>query len=164
MTENSQLNWNWVGRYIAVIVAALVLAAVIGEMPLFGKTFLVSGKLSAAHLVRFLGYGTALVVFWILGQRLTIFLQQGSRWSASKNLILPIVTLIVVSSLYTVMLLVLRPLMDGTLQKIYDWVFVLAILVCAIWFILALLGKADAMTDALTGTAQKKISQDQESA
>jgi eukaryotic-like serine/threonine-protein kinase len=163
MTKNSQLNWNWVGRYVAVIVAALVLAAVIGEMPLFGKTFLVSGKLSAAQVVRFLGYGTALIVFWILGQRLTIFLrqQQGSRWSASQNLILPIVTFIVVSALYSVILLVMRPLMDVTLQKIYDWMFILAIIACAIWLIMALLGQSDALTEALIGASRKRGSPDQ---
>ncbi len=83
MAEDSRLdmNWTWIGRYVAVMVLALVLGAAIGGMPLFAKTYLVSGKLSAAQLVRFLGYGAALVVFWILGQRLTLALrqQQGSR-------------------------------------------------------------------------------------
>lgn len=151
------MNWNWAGRYVAVIVVALVLAAVIGEMPLFGKTFLVSGKLNAAQVVRFLGYGTALIVFWIFGQRLTMVLrqQQGSRWAASYNLILPVVTLIVVSALYSVILLVMRPLMDVTLQRIYDWMFILAIIACAIWLIMALLGQSDALTEALIGTVRK---------
>jgi len=159
MAENARLsmNWNWVGRYVAVIVVALVLAAAIGEMSLFGKTFLVSGKLNAAQVVRFLGYGTALIVFWIFGQRLTMILrqQQGSRWAASYNLILPIVTLIVVSALYSVILLVMRPLMDVTLQRIYDWMFILAIIACAIWLIMALLGQSDALTEALIGASRK---------
>ncbi len=150
------MNWNWVGRYIAVIVLALVLGTAIGGMSLFAKTFLVSGKLSAAQVVRFLGYGTALVVFWILGQRLTMALrqQQGSRWTAVQSLILPIVTLIVVSALYSVILLVLDPLLGSTLQKIYDWMFILAIIACAIWLIMAVLGQADALTEALTGTVR----------
>ena len=159
MTESARLsmNWNWVGRYVAVIVVALVLAAAIGEMPLFGKTFLVSGKLNAAQVVRFLGYGTALIVFWIFGQRLTMVLrqQQGSRWAAAYNLILPIVTLIVVSALYSVILLVMKPLMDVTLQRIYDWTFILAIIACAIWLIMALLGQSDALTEALIGASRK---------
>src|SRR5512146_1133387 len=157
MTGNTQLgmNWNWVGRYVAVIVLALVLGAAIGGMPLFAKTFLVSGKLSAAQVVRFLGYGAALVVFWILGQRATMVLrQQGGRWTALQSLILPIVTLIVVSALYSVILLVLGPLLAGVLQKIYDWLFVLAIIGCAVWLIMAVLGQADALTDALTGSAR----------
>ncbi len=160
MAEDSRLemNWTWIGRYVAVIVLALVLGAAIGGMPLFAKTYLVSGKLSAAQLVRFLGYGAALVVFWILGQRLTMALrqQQGSRWTALHGLILPIVTLIVVSAMYSVILLVLGPLLAGALQKIYDWVFILAIIGCAIWLIMAVLGHADALTEALTGSAGKK--------
>jgi serine/threonine-protein kinase len=158
MTEDQQsgMNWNWVGRYVAVIVLALVLGAALGGMPLFAKTFLVSGKLSAAQVVRFLGYGTALVVFWILGQRLTMFLrQQGGRWTALQSLVLPIVTLIVVSALYSVILLVLGPLLGGALQKIYDWLFILAIIGCAIWLIMAVLGQADALTEALTGSSRK---------
>ncbi len=153
----SQLNMNWVGRYVAVIVLALVLGAAIGAMPLFAKTFLVSGKLNAAQVVRFLGYGTALVVFWLLGQRLTMILrqQQGGRWAALHSLILPVVTLIVVSALYSVILLVLGALLDGTLQKIYDWLFILAIIACAIWLIMAVLGQAEALTEALTGSADK---------
>ncbi len=158
MTGNlqSNMNWNWVGRYVAVIVLALVLGAAIGGMPLFAKTFLVSGKLNAAQVVRFLGYGTALVVFWILGQRLTMALrqQQGGRWAVMQSLILPIVTLIVVSALYSVILLVMGPLLGSTLQKIYDWLFILAIIACAIWLIMAVLGQADALTEALTGNAQ----------
>ena len=122
-----------------------------------------SGKLNAAQVVRFLGYGTALVVFWILGQRLTMALrqQQGSRWTALQSLILPIVTLIVVSALYSVILLVIGPLLGGALQKIYDWVFILAIIACAIWLIMAVLGQADALTEALTGScaqAERRLS------
>ncbi len=156
MSGNSQLNWNWAGRYVMVIVLALVLGAAIGAMPLFAKTFLVSGKLNAAQVVRFLGYGAALIVFWILGQRLTMALrqQQASRWNALQSLILPIVTLIVVSAMYSVILLVLGPLLGVTLQKIYDWMFILAIIACAIWLIMAVLGQADALTEALTGSAR----------
>jgi len=159
MTGNAQagMNWNWIGRYVAVIVLALVLGAALGGMPLFAKTFLVSGKLNAAQVVRFLGYGTALVVFWILGQRLTLFLrQQGGRWAAWHSLILPIVTLIVVSALYSVILLVLGPLLGGALQKIYDWLFILAIIGCATWLIMAVLGQADALTEALTGARKEE--------
>jgi hypothetical protein len=142
---------------VAVVVLALVLGAAIGAMPLFAKTFLVSGKLSAAQLVRFLSYGTALVVFWILGQRLTMALRQrqAGRWTSLQSLILPVVTLIVVSALYSVILLVLGPLLGSTLHKIYDWLFILAIIACAVWLIMAVLGQADAITEALTGSVRR---------
>jgi hypothetical protein len=74
MSNGNQVkqDWNWVGRYVAVIVVSLILAAAIGSMDLFAKTFVIPGKLSAAHLVRFLGYSTALAALWMLGQRATM--------------------------------------------------------------------------------------------
>ena len=93
MSNGIEMNkeWSWVGRFVAVIVVALILAAAIGSMDLFAKTFVISGKLSAAHLVRFLGYSTALGALWMLGQRATMVLQQqGGRWSFMQHLILPV--------------------------------------------------------------------------
>lgn len=154
MTNSAGLNtnWNWVGRYVAVIVVSLILGAALGGMPLFAKTYLISSKLSAGQVVRFLGYSTALVAFWVLGQQLTAVLRkQAGRWAVLHNLILPVVTLIVVSAMYSVLLLVLMPMLDATLYKIYNWTFILAIIACAIWLIMAVLGQSDALTEAFIG-------------
>lgn len=156
MTNETQINegWNWIGRYIAVIVIALILAAAIGSMELFIKTSVFGGKLNAAHLVRFLGYGAALAAFWMLGQRSTIALQQhGGRWSFMQHLILPVVSLIVVSIAYTVALLILSPMMNAALHNIYNWVFIIAILACAVWVVMAVLGQSASLTSALTSAA-----------
>jgi len=156
MTNDTQTNegWNWVGRYIAVIVIALILAAAIGSMELFIKTSVFGGKLNASHLVRFLGYGAALAAFWMLGQRSTIALQQhGGRWSFMQHLILPVVSLIVVSIAYTVALLILSPMMNAALHNIYNWVFIVAILSCAVWVVMAVLGQSASLTSALTSAA-----------
>lgn len=156
MTNETQTNegWNWIGRYIAVIVIALILAAAIGSMELFIKTSVFGGKLNAAHLVRFLGYGAALAAFWMLGQRSTIALQQhGGRWSFMQHLILPVVSLIVVSIAYTVALLILSPMMNAALHNIYNWVFIVAILSCAVWVVMAVLGQSASLTSALTSAA-----------
>ena len=156
MTNDTQTNegWNWVGRYIAVIVIALILAAAIGSMELFIKTSVFGGKLNASHLVRFLGYGAALAAFWMLGQRSTIALQQhGGRWSFMQHLILPVVSLIVVSIAYTVALLILSPMMNAALHNIYNWVFIIAILACAVWVVMAVLGQSASLTSALTSAA-----------
>ena len=151
-----QAGWNWVGRYVAVIVVALILGAAIGSMELFAKTSVAGGKLTAAHLVRFLGYGTALAALWMLGQRATIALQQrGGRWSFLQHLVLPIVTLIVVSSVYTVALLILKPLLDASLLNIYNWVFIAAILACAVWVVMAVLGQSAPLTEAFTSAAAR---------
>lgn len=146
---------SWIGRYVGVIVVALILGSAIGSMELFTKTFVVSGKLSAGHLVHFLGYSTALAALWMLGQRTTMALQQhGGRWSFVQHLILPAVTLIVVSSAYSVTLLIVKPLLDLSLTNIYNWVFIITILSCAVWVIMAVLGQSAPLTDAFTSAAE----------
>lgn len=158
MSTDTQIkaDWSWVGRYVAVIVVALILGSAIGSMELFAKTFVISGKLSAAQLVRFLGYGTALAALWMLGQRSTMALQQhGGRWSFVQHLILPVVTLIVLSSAYSVTLLIVKPLLDLSLTNIYNWVFIIAILSCAVWVIMAVLGQSAPLTEAFTSAAER---------
>jgi eukaryotic-like serine/threonine-protein kinase len=149
-------DWSWVGRFVAVIVVALLLAAAIGSMDLFMKTYVIEGKLSAAHLVKFLGYSTALAALWMLGQRATMALQKfGGSWSFMQNLILPVVTLIVVASTNSVALLILKPMMNASLNNIYNWVFIVAILACAAWVVMAVLGQSASLTEAFTSAAER---------
>lgn len=158
MSNSTQTNkdWNWVGRFVAVIVVALILANAIGSMDLFERTFVIEGKLSASQLVRFLGYSTALGALWMLGQRATMSLQQqGGRWSFMQHLILPVVTLIVVASTNTVALLVMKPMMNASLHNIYNWVFIVAILACAAWVVMAVLGQSASLTEAFTSAAER---------
>ncbi len=153
MSNTAQIkqDWNWVGRFVAVIVVSLILAAAIGSMDLFEKTFVIQGKLSAAHLVRFLGYSTALGALWMLGRRATMALQQhGGRWTFMQHLILPVVSLIVVSSSNSVALLVMKPMMNASLHNIYNWVFIVGILGCAAWVVMAVLGQSASLTEAFT--------------
>jgi hypothetical protein len=146
-------SWDWAGRYVAGIVVALVLATAIGGMDLFAKT-MITGKLSAGQMVRFLGYGTALAAFWMLGQRLTVVLRQrGGRWSFLQHLILPVVSLVVMAMSYTVALLVLGPLLGASLLNIYNWVAIVAILACAAWVVLAVLGQSSALTEVFTSAS-----------
>ena len=156
MTKSTQTNtdWSWAVRHVAVIVVALVLAAAIGSMELFMRTTVFGGKLSASHLVRFMGYGAALAALWMLGRRSTIALQQlGGRWSFLQHLVLPVVSLVVVSIAYTVVLLILNPLMNAALHNIYNWVFIIAILACAGWVLMAVLGQSASLTSVLTSAA-----------
>ena len=158
MTQTNQIkqDWNWIGRFVAVIVVALILAAAIGGMDLFTKTFVIQGKLSASHLVRFLGYSTALGALWMLGQRATIALQQhGGRWSFGQHLILPVVTLIVVASANSIALLVLKPMMNASMHNIYNWVFIVGILGCSAWVVMAVLGQSSSLTEAFTSAASR---------
>ncbi len=155
MVQNKETGWSWVGRYIAVIVISLILAAALGGMELFIKTA-IGNKLNAAHIVQFLGYGVALAAFWVLGQRVTIALrqQEEGKWSVLQHLILPVVSLIVVSVAYSVLLLLLKGFMDSTLQNIYNWVFIVAILACAGWLVMAVLNQSAGLTELFTSAAE----------
>jgi hypothetical protein len=152
MEQNNQpgAGLDWVGRYVAVILLSLILAAAIGNMDLFVKAT-IGGKLNAAHIVQFLGYSAALVAFWVLGQRATIDLQQyAGKWSFTRHLILPAVSLIVVALAHSVLLLLLKPVMDATLHNIYSWVFIVGILACAGWLVMAVLNQSASLTVLFT--------------
>lgn len=154
--EQTKQDWSWIGRFLATIIVAWILASAISSMDLFEKTFLVPGKLSAAHLVRFLGYSTALGALWMLGRNATIaFKHHGGRWSFMQHLILPVVSLIVVSATNSVALLVLKPVMNAPMHNIYNWIFIVGILACAVWVILAVLGQSSPLTEVFTSTAER---------
>lgn len=148
-------EWSWVGRYVAVIFIALVLAAALGSMRLFNSTSVIANRLTAAHIVNFLGYGTALTVFWLLGQRVTVVLaEQGGRWSFMRHLLLPAVSLIVAASAHSVLFLVLGPLMDSALRNAYDWTFIAIIVGAAAWLVTALFNQSSSLTEAFTSATQ----------
>jgi len=151
-------SWNWAGRYVAVIVVTLILAAALGSMDLFEKTSVFSGRLTASHLVRFLGYAAALAAFWLLGQRATIVLrQQQGRWSFLQHLILPVVSLVFLAAAYTVVLLLLKPFMDAALHNFYNWFFIIAILAAAGWLVMAVLNQSAPLTEAFTSPVPGKV-------
>lgn len=132
-------NWVWVGRYTLVIVIALVLGAAIGELELFKQTTLGTPKLTAAKLVKFLGYGGALLLFWLLARRASDqFHDHGGRTAFLSLIVVPMATLIVITSGYSVVLVVLRSFMNPSLRNIYNWLFVLGITASALWLVVSL--------------------------
>ncbi len=154
--HHMQENWILIGRYIAVIVASLLLGMALSSMELFVKTAVANTRLSASDIVRFLGYGGALVVFWLMVQRLTMILaQQGGRWSTLQHVLLPLGTLIVVSAAYSVLLPVLAPLMSAGMKQFYNWIFILATIAAAIWLIVAMFNQSSSITEMLIGHLAK---------
>ncbi len=148
-------DWVWVGRYVAVMVLSVVLAAALGHMQLFEQTT-IGGKLTASHVVEFLGFGAALTMLWLLGQRATVTVQGlGGQWAVLQDLILPVVSLVVVALAYSVVLLLLKPFMGTTAASIFNWVFIVAILVCAGWLIMAVFNQTAPLTAMLTGKRKK---------
>ncbi len=149
--RNAMGDWGWTVRYGAVIVLSLILAGALGHMDLFVKTS-IGGKLTAAHLVEFLGFGAALVLTWLLAQRATIVARQlGGKLAPLVHLILPVASLVVVALAYSVVLLLIKPFLGATLTSVVNWLFIAIILACAGWLVMAVLDKADPVTDLLTG-------------
>jgi hypothetical protein len=149
-------RWGWVVRYLVVIVLAVVLALALGEMELFKTARLGRTGLNAARLVRFLGFGGALLVFWLLAQRAAALLPAGDeRWNVVKAILLPLATLIVIAAGQAVLLQVLGPLMSKGWHEAYNWTFICAIILSAAWLVYALFTGSSSLTP-LFGTARKK--------
>ncbi len=62
------IAWAWAGRYLIAMMLAWVLGALLGSIPLFRETGIGSTGLTASSLVRFLGYGSAVLLLWLLGR------------------------------------------------------------------------------------------------
>ena len=132
-------RWIWVVRYVVVIILALVLTAVIGEMALFKTAKFGKTGLNAARIAQFFGFGGALLVFWLLAQRVAALLPgDDTRWSVVKSVLVPLASLIVVACAHSVLLLVLGPLMNKAWVSTYNWVFIAAIILGAAWLVIAL--------------------------
>jgi hypothetical protein len=132
-------RWIWLLRYTAVIVLALVLAAALGEMELFKTTRLGKTGLNASRVAQFLGFGGALVVFWLLAQRAAALLSpEDPRWKLVKGILVPLATLIAVACAHSVILLILAPLMSKAWLPAYNWTFIAGIILSAAWLVGAL--------------------------
>jgi hypothetical protein len=140
-------EWGWISRYVLVIVVALVLGGIIGELPLFRQTTLGTPKLNASALVQFLGYGGALLLLWLLGRKASEQFRGSAGTSFLSYIILPLVTLIVVGAAYSVLLTILRPFLDAGPRNIYNWIFVLGITASALWLAIASFQHSEPLAD-----------------
>jgi hypothetical protein len=145
-----QKSSAWWIRYLLVIVVTLVLGAALGELGFFQKTSLVALKLSAAHLVRFLGYGSALVLLWLLALRAAQELRGKGGWQLqASHFVLPLTTVVIVPAAQPVLLLLLGGMMGADLRTIYDWLFILGTLGAAVWLVLALYQRLEPLLESL---------------
>ena len=132
-------RWIWLLRYAVVIVLALILAAALGEMELFKTTRFGKTGLNASRVAQFLGYGGALLVFWLLAQRAaTLLSAEDARWKLVKSILVPLATLIVVACAHSVILLILGPVMSKAGLPAYNWTFIAGIILSAAWLVGAL--------------------------
>lgn len=131
-------RWIWMVRYLVVIVLALILAATLGEMDLF-KTTRLGKSFTAARVAQFLGFGGALLVFWLLARRAAALISpHDQRWSVVRSILVPLATLVVVACGHAVLFLVLGPFMSKTWLPAYNWTFISLIMVSAAWLVAAL--------------------------
>ena len=143
-------SWKWTARYAVVLVVTVLLGAEIAELAVFKQTALGTPKLPASALARFLGYGGALIIFWILGRRTARQLCSAESNSQPVGaLVLPLTTLIVLSAGYDVVLAILWPFLDATGKDVYNWICVASITASAIWLVAELNRHAESIIERL---------------
>ena len=143
---------NWLARDIALIIVAVFLSATLGATDFFRTASIVDKQLTASHLVRFLGYGLALIIFWRLARRLRASIREDEgRGSVLKSALMPLATLVVAGGAHSTFMLVLDPIIDGPLFQIYNWFFVAVLLCCALWLVFTVFGNKSPLITMLDG-------------
>lgn len=146
-------RWNWMVRYVLVILLAVALGIALGEMALFQGTKVGSSGLTAARLVQFLGFGGALAVFWLLSRRAARLIEEkGSGLDFAKPLLVPFATVVVVACGHAVGLRLLEPLMSPAWHTAYNWTFIGAIILSAAWLLGAVMTGSSSVSTILRNT------------
>ena len=150
-------NWIWIGKFLIVIAAALVLGEVLGSLALFKSTMLDTPKVTAGSLVRFIAQGGALVLLWLLGQRLAQQIHAlGGGMARLADPVLALITLIVTASTYVVLIKFSAPFLGETFRAMLDWAFILGILAAAVWLVWALFHNSEAVMEAIGKSTRAK--------
>jgi hypothetical protein len=150
-------GWLWIGKYVIVIVAALVLGDVLGGLEPFRNATIGSAHIGAGALVQFIAHSGALALLWALGYRHSRQLRAGNGGSAHlATSVLALVTLIVVASAYGVLLHFLSPLLAQDVKVSLDWVFIIGILAASGWLLWSLFVHSEAVLAAVTRAARRR--------
>ena len=150
-------NWIWIGKFLIVITAALVLGEVLGSLALFKSTMLGTPKVTAGSLVRFFAHSGALVLLLMLGQRLAQQLRTlGGGIAGLADPVLALITLVVTASAYIVLINFSAPFLGEGIRTMLDWVFILGILAAAVWLVWALFQNSEAVMESIGKSRQAK--------
>jgi len=145
-------TWTWAVQYGIAILLAIVLGAILGSISLFEETILGATGLAASDVVKFLGYGSALLLLWLFGRQATTRLPENVKvFSFCRHIIVPMVTLIVVVAAYKVVLLITDAFCGNTAITIYNWVFVLGIIGSALWLAIECYRNSSLLIEAFAG-------------
>ena len=125
---------KWMMEYGVAMALALLLALVLGQIPLFRETAV--GKLRASDLVQFIGYGGSLAVAWMGARQLAKKPPEEWAWIVPfQAIILPLATLLAVAIGYAVSLFVMGPFLGKSGKTVYNWLFIAGIVACSVWLI-----------------------------
>jgi serine/threonine-protein kinase len=145
-------RWFWVGKYLIVIVAALVLGAVLAGLEPFRSATIGTARIGAGSLVQFIAHSGALALLWALGYRHSTQLRASDgRGAALASTVLALVTLIVVASAYGVLLRFVNPFLAPDLKPFVDWTFIVGMLSAACWLLWVLFSDSEAWVEAISG-------------
>lgn len=150
-------NWIWIGKFVIVIAAALVLGETLGSLELFRSTTLGTPKVTAGSLVRFIAHAGALTLMWLLGQRLAQQIRAlGGGMAGLADPVLALITLIVTASAYVVLINFSAAFLSDGVRTMLDWVFILGILAAAVWLVWALFHNSEAVMEAIGKSGRPK--------
>jgi len=146
---------RWVLEYGVALVLAFLLAAILGQVSLFRETSV--GKLRASDLVQFVGYSGSLMVGWLGARELARNPPAEWKWMVPlQGLVVPLATLIVITIAYGVLLFALDPFLGKFGMTIYNWVFIVAIVVDSVWLILSWVWKCAPLVAAMDSRKLRK--------
>jgi hypothetical protein len=146
---------KWVLEYGVALVLAFLLAAILGQVSLFRETSV--GKLRASDLVQFVGYSGSLMVGWLGARELARNPPAEWKWMVPfQSLVVPLATLFMITIAYGVLLFALEPFLGKFGMTIYNWVFIVAIVVDSIWLILSWVWKCAPLVAAMDSRKLRK--------
>ena len=125
---------RWMMQYGVATALTCFLALVFGQIPLFRETGV--GKLGAADLVQFFGYGGSLVIAWLGARELAKNPPVEWKWIVPfQGIIVPLTPLISIGIAYGVVLVVAEPFLGKPGKSLYNWIFIIAIVSSGVWLI-----------------------------
>jgi hypothetical protein len=144
-------------KFVLVIAAALVLGEVLGSLELFKSATLGTPKVTAGSLVRFIAHAGALVLMWMLGQRLAQQIRAlGGGMARLADPVLALITLIVTASAYVVLIKFSAPFLGNGIRTLLDWTFIFGIIAAAVWLVWALFQNSEAVMEAIGKSGKTK--------
>jgi len=147
---------SWLMEYGVGMVFAVLCAVVLGHLPLFREATI--GKMHAADLAQFIGFGGAMVLAWFGARQLAAEPPEDWKWLVPyRAMILPVATLAMVGLAYEVLLYACDPFLSKSAKEIYNWIFVVGILAACVWVVMTWMQKCAPQVAAMESRRLRKV-------